>query len=427
MTKEIVIIGGGFAGVNLAEKLIGKKGIHVTIVDKNNYNFFPPLLYQVATGYLEVSNITYPFRKLFAGKKNIRFRMASLERIIPEEKTVVLDNGQLKYDELVIATGTQSNYFGIENVRKYGIPMKTIDDAVNLRNTVLQRTEEATRTRDALERAKLTTVVIAGGGPTGVELAGMLSQIKKNVFGKEYPELVHYGGTIYLVDALDTVLAPMSKKSQQYTYDTLVKMGVKVLLGKQVKDYVDDTVIFADGTLIPTRLLIWTAGVSAMTFEGIPMQCYGRGKRLLVNEYNKVHHLLNVYAIGDTCLHTSDKDFENGHPQLAQVAIQQGRNLARNFVAMVENRTLKPFSYHDKGTMAIIGRSKAVAEIPKPKMFFKGFVAWMAWLFVHLFSLINVRNKIKTFFNWMIAFFSNDQSMRVIVRPETKNAQSDTI
>jgi len=417
MTKKIVIIGGGFAGVNLAEKLANKEGIHVTLVDKNNYNFFPPLLYQVATGFIEVSNITYPFRKLFAGKKNISFRMGSLEKIIPEDKRIILDNGQLQYDELVIATGTESNYFGIENIRKNGIPMKTIDDAVNLRNTILLKAELATRIEDPEERAKLTTIVIAGGGPTGVELAGMLSEIKKNVLSKEYPELASQQVTIYLVDAIDVVLGPMSKKSQQYTHDTLVKMGVKVMLGKQVKDYVDDMVFFADGTNIPTKLLIWTAGVAAKTFEGLPEESYGRGKRLLVNEFNQVTGLQNIYAIGDTCLQTTDKKFDKGHPQLAQVAIQQGKNLAKNFIAMQQNKKLTPFAYHDKGTMAIIGRSKAVAEIPKPKLFFKGFIAFVAWLFVHLISLINVRNKIKTLLNWTIAFFSKDQSMRVIVRP----------
>ncbi|MDV6169857.1 NAD(P)/FAD-dependent oxidoreductase [Flavobacterium sp. DG1-102-2] len=417
MTKKIVIIGGGFAGVNLAEKLANKEGIHVTLVDKNNYNFFPPLLYQVATGFIEVSNITYPFRKLFAGKKNISFRMGSLEKIIPEDKRIILDNGQLQYDELVIATGTESNYFGIENIRKNGIPMKTIDDAVNLRNTILLKAELATRIEDPEERAKLTTIVIAGGGPTGVELAGMLSEIKKNVLSKEYPELASQQVTIYLVDAIDVVLGPMSKKSQQYTHDTLVKMGVKVMLGKQVKDYVDDTVFFADGTTIPTKLLIWTAGVAAKTFEGLPEESYGRGKRLLVNEFNQVTGLQNIYAIGDTCLQTTDKKFDKGHPQLAQVAIQQGKKLAKNFIALQQNKKLTPFAYHDKGTMAIIGRSKAVAEIPKPKLFFKGFIAFVAWLFVHLISLINVRNKIKTLLNWTIAFFSKDQSMRVIVRP----------
>lgn len=417
MAKHIVIIGGGFAGINLAEKLADKAGIEVTLIDKNNYNFFPPLLYQVATGYLEVSNITYPFRKLFAGKKNIKFRMASLEKIIPEEKRLILNNGQLTYDYLVMATGTESNYFGMENIRKAGLPMKTIDDAVNLRNYILQKTEEATLIEDPDERKKLTTIVIAGGGPTGVELAGMLSQIKKNVFTKEYPELAKNEVTIYLVDALNVVLAPMSEKSQKYTKETLIKMGVKVVLGKQVKDYIDDAVVFADGDKIPTKLLIWTAGVSAKTFEGIPEESYGRGKRLLVNEYNEIAGMPDVYAIGDTCLQTTDKDWDKGHPQLAQVAIQQGKNLANNFVAKLQNKSLTSFKYNDKGSMAIIGRNKAVAEIPKPKIFFKGFIAWMAWLFVHLFSLVNFRNKLKTFGNWTMSFFTRDQAMRIIVRP----------
>jgi len=417
MAKHIVIIGGGFAGINLAEKLADKDGIIVTLVDKNNYNFFPPLLYQVATGFLEVSNITYPFRKLFAGKKNISFRMASLEKIIPEEKRLILNNGQLTYDYLVMATGTESNYFGMENIRKAGLPMKTIDDAVNLRNYILQKTEEATLIEDPDERKKLTTIVIAGGGPTGVELAGMLSQIKRNVLSKEYPELAKQESTIYLVDALPVVLAPMSEKSQKYTKETLLKMGVKVVLSKQVKDYIDDAVVFADGDKIPTKLLIWTAGVSAKTFEGIPEASYGKGKRLLVNQYNQVNNLPDIYAIGDTCLQTTDKDWDKGHPQLAQVAIQQGKNLAKNFIALQQNKSLTAFKYNDKGSMAIIGRSKAVAEIPKPKIFFKGFIAWMAWLFVHLFSLVNFRNKLKTFANWTMSFFTRDQAMRIIVRP----------
>jgi NADH dehydrogenase len=418
MAKHIVIVGGGFAGINLAENLANKDGIEVTLIDKNNYNFFPPLLYQVATGYLEVSNITYPFRKLFSGKKNIHFRMASLEKIIPEEKRLILSNGQLTYDYLVMATGTESNYFGMENIRKAGLPMKTIDDAVNLRNYILQKTEEATLIEDPDERKKLTTIVIAGGGPTGVELAGMLSQIKQNVFGKEYPELAKNEVTIYLVDALNVVLAPMSEKSQKYTKEALLKMGVKVVLGKQVKDYVDDAVVFADGDKIPTKLLIWTAGVSAKTFDGIPEQSYGRGKRLIVNEYNEIIGLPDVYAVGDTCFQTTDKDWDKGHPQVAQVAIQQGKNLAKNFIAKQHNKRLTAFKYNDKGSMAIIGKRKAVAELPNPKMFFKGFIAWMAWLFVHLFSLVNFRNKLKTFANWMMSLITRDQSMRIIVRPQ---------
>jgi len=415
--KQIVIIGGGFAGVNLAKKLADANGVNVTLVDLNNYNYFPPLLYQVATGFLDVANITYPFRKLFAGKKNIRFRMASLQRIDTVNNKAILSNGELSYDYLVLATGTESNYFGIENIRKHGLPMKTIDDAVNIKNYILQKIEEATRLDNPDEIKKLTTMVIAGGGPTGVELAGTIAEMKKNIFRKEYPELANQKGEIYLVDALPTVLAPMSKQSQEYTHKTLVDLDVKVLLNKQVKDYVDNKVIFADGSEIETKMLIWTAGVAGRVFDGLPEDIYGRGKRIKVDAFNKVDGTTNVYAIGDTCIQTTDKNFAEGHPQLAQVAIQQGKNLADNFKAMVAGKPLEPFKYFDKGSMAIIGRSKAVAEIPSPKLKFKGFIAWMMWLFVHLFSLINFRNKMQTFFNWMVTLFTKDQSMRTIVRP----------
>lgn len=329
MKKEIVIIGGGFAGINLTKRLANAKGIHVTLVDKNNYNFFPPLLYQVATGFLEVSNICYPFRKLFHYKKNISFRLGELLKIVPEQNKVVLSTGELSYDYLVLATGTESNYFGMGNVRQSALPLKTVDDAIDMRNYLLLKTEEATIATDPVEQRKLSTIVIAGGGPTGVELAGMLAEMKKNILEKDYPELSEEKVKIYLVDGAPALLAPMSKVAQQYTYDTLVKMGVNVELNMQVKDYVNDTVIFADGTSIPTKFLIWTAGVTSKVFEGIPKESYGKGKRLLVDQHNKVYGMQNIYAIGDTCLQTTDENFSEGHPQLAQVAIQQGINLAR--------------------------------------------------------------------------------------------------
>lgn len=420
MKKQVVIIGGGFGGINLARNLTNEQNFHVTLVDRNNYNFFPPLLYQVATGFLEVSNISYPFRKLFHHKNNLRFRLGELQTIVPEENKVMLSTGELPYDYLVLATGTESNYFGMENIRKAALPMKTVEDAIQMRNFLLQKTEEATITTDLAERKKLGTIVIAGGGPTGVEIAGMLAEMRTNILTKDYPELTGNNVTIYLVDGAPTLLAPMSKEAQIYTHDTLVKMGVKVLLNKQVKDYVDDTVIFADGETIQTKILLWTAGVTASLFDGLAKESYGRGRRLLVDEYNKVQGTLNIYAIGDTCLQTTDKNFPQGHPQLAQPAIQQGKNLARNFKAMLYNNNLTPFSYHDKGSMAIVGRSKAVADIPKPKMHIKGFIAWMMWLFVHLFSLINYRNRIKTMYNWTVAYFTKDQSLRMIIRPMGK-------
>ncbi len=417
MKKTIVIIGGGFAGINVALHLAKKEDFHVILVDRNNYNFFPPLLYQVATGFLEVSNISYPFRKLFQKYDNVNFRLGELRKIVPELNKVILNTGELSYDYLIMATGTESNYFGIENIKKNGIPMKTLNDATNMRNFLLLKMEEATIETNEIDKKKLTTIVIAGGGPTGVEIAGMLSEMRKNIFKKDYPELAGYKGAIYLVDGGSKVLAPMSETAQKYTYDTLVKMGVNVELNKQVKDYANDTVIFADGETIETKILIWAAGVTAIVFEGIPATSYGKGKRLLVDEFNKVTGMQNIYAIGDTCFQTTDKNFPNGHPQLAQVAIQQGKNLAKNFLRALKNETPVPFEYWDKGSMAIIGTTKAVADIPKPALHFTGFIAWFMWLFVHLISLINYRNQIRTFFNWIAAFMTKDQSLRMIIRP----------
>jgi len=425
MKKTVVIIGGGFAGINLTLSLAKKEGFHVILVDRNNYNFFPPLLYQVATGFLEVSNISYPYRKLLR-YKNVNFIMGELLKIVPEANKVVLDTGEVSYDHLVIATGTESNYFGIENIKKYSIPMKTVNDATNMRNYLLLKMEEATREKDEAEKKKLTTIVIAGGGPSGVEIAGMLAELRKNVFKKDYPELANHKGAIHLVDGGPKVLAPMSAKSQTYTYDTLIQMGIDVKLNKQVKDYVNDTVIFADGETIQTKILIWAAGVTATVFEGLPATTYGRGKRLLVDEFNKVTGTQNIYAIGDTCFQTTDKNFPNGHPQLAQVAIQQGKNLANNFLRAAKNESSVPFVYNDKGSMAIIGTTKAVADIPKPTLHFNGFVAWFIWVFIHLASLINYRNKLRTLYNWGAAFITRDQSLRMIVRPASKKAD-DTV
>lgn len=420
MPKKVVIIGGGFAGVNLAKKLAGNALFDITLVDKNNYNFFPPLLYQVATGYLETSNITYPFRKLFRGKKNFMFRLGELEQVLPEQQQVILSTGAVNYDYLVFATGCETNYFGMDNVAKHAIPMKTVADALQMRNTLLERLEEASRSADPAERKKLLTVVVAGGGPTGVEISGMFAEMKRTILAKDYPELKGASGEIYLVDGLKSVLAPMSEKSQQYTYDTLTKMGVKVKLNVMVKDFVNDTVHFADGSTIEAKNLIWAAGVTAMTFKGMPEEAYGKGKRLQVDEFNKVKGLEDIYAIGDTCIQLTDPGFPQGHPQLAQVALQQGDNVGHNMIRIEENQFPKAFSYVDKGTMAIIGRNKAVADLPKPNLFFSGFIAWAMWLFIHLISLINSGNRIKTLYNWMIAYFTKDQSLRMIVRPASK-------
>lgn len=417
---QIVIIGGGFAGINLAKELANHKGIEVTLVDKNNYNFFPPLIYQVATAFLEPSSISYPFRKFFAGKKNLQFRLGELQKVIPAENKIILNNGELHYDQLVFATGAETSYFGMENVKKNAIPMKTLNDAIEMRNTLLKNLEKAAITKDIRKRRALLTIVVAGGGPTGVEVSGMFAEMRKNILLREYPELSTAASQIYLVDGGDALLSPMSKQSQEDTLEAVTKLGVVVKLNTRVIDYKDDTVFFADGKTIQTKNLIWAAGVSAREFEGIPAESYGRGKRMATDAFNKVNATENIYAIGDTCIQLTDAAFPGGHPQVAQVAIQQGENLAENFKLMAQNKPLKPFKYNDKGSMAIIGKNKAVVDLPKPKMHFKGFFAWMIWLFVHLMSLITYRNRINTFYHWMIAYFSKDQSLRMIIRPEKR-------
>ena len=417
---HIVIIGGGFAGINLAKALTNEKGITVTLVDKNNYNFFPPLIYQVATAFLEPSSISYPFRKFFAGKKNLQFRLGEFLKVIPTENKIILNNGELVYDQLVFATGAETSYFGMENVKKNAIPMKTLNDAINMRNTLLKNLEKAAICKDIRKRRKLLTIVVAGGGPTGVEVSGMFAEMRKSILIKEYPELDTTASNIYLVDGGDALLSPMSVASQQDTLEAVTKLGVVVKLNTRVVDYKEDTVFFADGNTIQTKNLIWAAGITAREFEGIPAESYGRGKRILTDAFNKVNGTTNIFAIGDTCIQLTDENFSQGHPQVAQVAIQQGLNLAENFKNLLQQKAFKPFIYKDKGSMAIIGKNKAVVDLPKPNLHFKGFFAWMIWLFVHLMSLITYRNRINTFYHWMIAYFSKDQSLRMIIRPDKR-------
>jgi len=417
--KHIVVIGGGFAGLNLLLKLGNRAGYLVTLVDKNNYNFFPPLLYQVATGFLDPSSICYPFRLFLRGKKNVRFRMAALLKVVPAENKVILSNGELHYDCLVLATGAKSNFFGIDSVAESAIPMKTMSDALFMRNTLLERLEEACRSHDLARMDTLATIVIAGAGPTGVELAGMFAEMRKNVVAKDYPELTgkRIGG-IYLVDALQTVLAPMSEKSQHYARTTLEKMGVRLKLGVGVTSYKAEEILFSDGTSISAGTLIWAAGVKAQSFEGLSPAIYGRGGRMTVDAFNRVLDSDNIFALGDTCYQVTDPAFPNGHPQVAQVAIQQARNLGDNLLRQPDS--WRPFRYRDKGSMAIIGRNKAVADIARPRMHFNGMIAWLAWAFIHVMSLLNFRNRLRTISNWGVTYFTMDQYFRMILEPDEK-------
>ena len=417
--KHIVIVGGGFAGLELVKVLNRSGKYKITLVDMNNYNFFPPLLYQLAAGFMEPSSISYPFRRLFRKYKNARFRMATLREVVPSENKLILSNGELHYDVLVMATGAESNFFGNKDVEEKAMPMKTVGDALMLRNLVYTRLERATRTEDKELRRKLLSFAIAGAGPTGVELSGIFAEMKQNIMRKDYPELTYDDlGDIYLIDGQNTVLAPMSKKAQAYTEKILLKKGVKLKLGVQVTDFLNDEVYLSDGTVLDARNLIWAAGISAKTFKGIDDKQYlGRGRRIKTDAFNKMEGFENIYAIGDSSIMTADPHFPQGHPQLAQVALQQANNLGKNFNKDFVNPT--PFSYVDKGSMAIIGRNQAVADLPK-HIFLKGFVAWAIWAFIHIMSLVNFRNKLKALYNWVGYYISKDQSYRMVLRPTEK-------
>ena len=417
--KHIVIVGGGFAGLRLVKELDRGGKYRVTLVDMNNYNFFPPLLYQVAAGFMEPSSISYPFRRLLRKRPNTRFRMGILQAVVPEGKKLVLSNGELHYDLLIMATGAESNFFGNPDVEAKAMPMKTIGDALMLRNLVYTRLERATRTTDSEQRHKLLSFAIAGAGPTGVELSGIFAEMKQNIMMKDYPELSRSElGDIYLIDGQKTVLAPMSQRAQAYTEQALRRKGVKLKLGVFVKDFVNDEVHLSDGTVLEARNLIWAAGVSARTFPGLDTpDLLGRGRRMKTDAFNRVEGQDDIFAVGDAALMTADPAYPGGHPQLAQVAIQQATNLARNLNRDFQSPT--PFRYVDKGAMAIIGRNQAVADLSR-KIFLKGFFAWAIWAFVHIMSLVNFRNKLRSFYNWAGYYISKDQSYRMVLRPTEK-------
>jgi len=418
---KIIIAGGGFAGLNIAKALAGKSDFEVTLIDKNNYHFFPPLLYQVATSFIEPSNISYPFRKMFQYKDNIRFHYGTARHINAETKTVETDTITLDYDYLILAMGTETNYFGMENVKQNCLPMKTVDDAINMRNHILLSLEKAARTNDLIEREKLLTIVICGGGPTGVEVAGMLAEMGKKIIEKDYPEFKNIKGRIYLIDALNALLNTMSVKAQKEAFETLGELGVNIKLGVAVKDYKNEKVILNNGEEIPTTNLVWASGVIARSISGLPEESVGKGGRILVDEYNQVQKIKNIFAVGDICLQTSDTKFPKGHPQLAQVAIQQGKLVAKNLENIAADKSLNPFTYFNKGSMAIISKFKAVVDLPKG--FYKGFFAWLTWLFIHIIPIAGFRNKVKLSYNWFWSFITNDPTLRIIIRPEKNNTQ----
>lgn len=412
---KIAVVGGGFAGLNFVKELSKDQHFRITLIDQNNYHFFPPLLYQVASAFIEPSNISYPFRRMFQKKENLRFHMGEFLRVLPEVNLIETTTGSIRYDYLVLATGTRTNYFGMENVERNSWPMKTINDALNLRNHILLSMEKAVRATTKEEKESSLNIVVAGGGPTGVEISGMLAELGQYIATREYPEIKNLQGHIHLVDASPSLLGPMSKKAQEEAQKVLSHLGVQIQLNVAVKDYRDGIVYLSNGKEIRSNVLIWTSGVTANEVPGLPEGTTGRGKRILVDAENRVNMTDNIFAIGDICLQTTDKNFPNGHPQLAQVAIQQGKLLAKNLRNAAAAKKMKPFVYNDKGSMAIISKYKAVADLPKFSI--TGFLAWLIWLFIHIIPLVGYRNKAKLAFNWFWSFITNNPTLRLIIRP----------
>lgn len=411
---RVVIIGGGFGGLQLA-RTISKIEFQVVLIDKNNFHQFQPLFYQVATAGLEPSSIAFPFRKVFSAEPSVHIRLAKVTRIEPDSKTIYSSLGVITYDYLVIATGADTNYFGNVQIEKHAFPMKSIQEALTLRNTLFQRFEDALTTSNSEERDKFLNIVIVGGGPTGVEVAGTIAEMKRFILPKDFPEMDFSTMRIILLEGSPRVLNAMSELSCTTAKSYLQKMGVEVETNTVVTNYDGEYAILKDGSDIPTKTLIWAAGVKGNTLPGLPEEAYLPGNRIAVNTNNEIIGCSSIFAIGDIACMQSE-NYPKGHPQMAQPAIQQGKLLANNLLRKKKGEPLKAFTYKDLGSMATVGRNKAVVELPKAK--FQGFFAWVLWLVVHLKSILGVRNKFLVLLNWIWNYITYNLSLRLIIYPK---------
>jgi NADH dehydrogenase len=409
---RVVIVGGGFGGIELAKKLKDKP-VEVLMVDKNNYHTFQPLLYQVAMGDIEADSIAFPIRKIFAEQKNFSFRMANVEQVFPEKNTISTDIGDIVYDYLVLATGSTTNFFGNEELAKRTMPMKSIPEALNLRSLILQNIEKAIITESQEEKEALLNFVVVGGGPTGVELSGALAEMRNYVLTYDYPELRKEDMKVYLVEGKDRVLGVMSENASKKASDFLNELGVEVHNSVHVQSYTGDELVIDNGKRIQTRNVLWAAGVKGEVIKGIPSVILGRGNRIQTDEFNRVKGYINVFAIGDVAAITTPET-PDGHPGVAPAAIQQGKHLANNLVRLFNKEPMEPFKYFDKGSLATVGKNLAVADLGK--LHFQGFFAWLVWGFVHLMSLVSARNRLIVFINWAGSYFSNSSGSRLIIR-----------
>ncbi|WP_339713213.1 NAD(P)/FAD-dependent oxidoreductase [uncultured Kriegella sp.] len=411
---RIVIIGGGFAGIALAKKLSNKE-VQVVLLDKHNYHTFQPLLYQVSTGGLEPDSIAYPIRKILKDYPNFFFRLAEVQQVIYADKTLITNIGTLHFDYLVLATGSETNFFGNVELQRNSMAMKTIPQSLNLRSLILENFEQALLTDEYHERDALMNFVIVGGGPTGVELAGALAEIKKGILPKDYPDLDTRRVQINLIQSGDRILKEMSEKASQKAEDFLESLGVQIWKNVRVTHYDGKTVSTKSDVSFESATLVWAAGVKAASIKGLDAEdLLTGGNRMKVNEFNQVEGFEGVFAIGDVaCMQTEDTP--RGHAMMAQPAMQQGRHLGDNILKFLENKPMHPFVYKDKGSMATVGRNKAVVDLKN--MRFQGVFAWFVWMFVHLFFLIGFRNRMVVFVNWVYNYIRFDREARLIIRP----------
>lgn len=416
--KRIVIIGGGFGGLKLIDKL-RKSGFQIVLLDRTNYHQFQPLLYQVATAGLNAGSIAFPFRKDFRQYPDFHFRMTEVSRIIPEENEILTDIGTISYDYLVIAAGTTTNFYGIKSIEAQALPMKSVVEATALRTRLLANLENALTENDPVQRQKLLNITIVGGGATGVEIAGALAEMKHYVLQKDYPDLSANLLNIYLIEGTSRLLAVMSEEASRKAEEFLAKMGVKILLNARVTGYEKEQLLIENNDSIATNTVIWVSGVTANRFEGLPAEAIGRGGRILTDDFNRVPGISNVFAIGDICLQKEPR-YPDGHPQVAQVAIQQGKLLARNLQRLQKGEIMSPFHYRNLGTLATVGRNKAVADFPHFKT--QGFFAWFLWMTVHLRSILGVRNRLEILLNWMWNYLTYDQALRLIFNTKPQSS-----
>ncbi len=415
---RVVIVGGGFGGINLA-KALRNAPVQVVLLDRNNYHLFQPLLYQVATAGLEPDSIAFPLRGIFKHQKNLHFRMAEVRGVRRDENVLETNIGDIRYNYLVIATGSNTNFFGNKIIEEHAIGMKSLIEAVQIRNYVLKQFEECLLLKDESEIRPKLNFVMVGGGPTGVELAGAFAELRRYILPKDYPELPLHLMNIYLIEASPRVLAAMSETSSRKTAEGLEHIGVKVMTGTAVKDYDGLNLLLSNGETIQTQSLLWSAGVKGFPISGLPEGVVLPNGRITVNDHNLVEGTTNIYAIGDIGQMLNDPRFPKGYPMVAQVAMQQGKQLGHNIKAGLQGGAFKPFKYKDLGSMATIGRNRAVAEFSGMRL--SGYLAWIAWMIVHLLNLMGFRNKLVVFINWFYRYFTYDRGTRIIIKRGAAN------